>query len=209
MAQQRSSVYGFLSLIYRDEPTIELLRQLKGQEFVSALSDLRIELDLDFLKRTEEELLWDLSVEYTRLFLGPGQHISPHESVHRKGEEGLLWGETTAKVKRFIETSGLKYRSAWKGIPDHISVELEFMQRLIQYEADSWQRKDYPRAIRSLQLQRRFIGGHLLQWIPSFSGLVIREARSDFYRQMAELTEEYIIFEAERIDDLIDGGEGK
>lgn len=197
-AESRSYVYGLLSLVYREEPTTEFLKQIRSPEFVSALNDLGIELGEGFWTRHGEQLLEELVLEYTRLFIGPGRHISPYESVHRE-EEGLLWGSSTVRVKTFIESSGLKYRSDFKGIPDHISVELEFMQKLTRYEAEAWEQQDHNKAIRSLELEKRFIKEHLLQWIPKFSELVIQEARLVFYREMAKLTKEYIIFEAKKL----------
>ncbi len=197
-ARLRSNIYGFLVLLYAQEPGLELLRRLREPGFLKTFQEgSGFHLDENFLIKPEEELLQDLRLEYTRLFLGPDQHISPHESVHRQGE-GLLWGKSTGEVKRFIESSGLEYPLDWEGIPDHISVEFEFMQNLTRYEADAWERKDQVDAKRSQELQKKFIQEHLIQWVPVFADMVMREARLDFYRDMAELMKAYITFEADR-----------
>lgn len=197
-ARSRSNIYGFLALLYAQEPDADLLRRLRGGDLIETLQELGLRFDDNLSTEPEEEALQGLRDEYTRLFLGPAEHISPHESVHRRGE-GLLWGKTTGKIKRFIERSGLEYRPDWKGIPDHISVELEFMQRLTAYEADAWERGDRDKATRSRELQKEFIGEHLIRWIPKFADLVLTKARSDFYRGTAGLTKEYIVFEAENL----------
>ena len=113
VARQRSNVYGLLASVYRQEVNADLLHQVKDPQFLGVLSDLGIQLRSDFLQKPEEDMLDDLAVEYAGLFLGPGGHISPHESVHhQRGDgSGLLWGESTAEVKRFIESTGLSYDS--------------------------------------------------------------------------------------------------
>lgn len=99
-----------------------------------------IHLEEDLTCLNEAKLLEDLAIEYSRLFIGPGRHISPHESVHLKeeGGRGLLWGEAAVKVKKFIEFSGLHYKPEYSGMPGHISVELEFMQIVTQKTGQNW-----------------------------------------------------------------------
>jgi len=83
----------------------------------------------------------DLAVEFTRLFIGPGPHISPHESVNTEThdvKEAALWSAQTVKVKKFIEAAGLEYDDSFSGMPDHVTAELEFMQRLAAKEAEAW-----------------------------------------------------------------------
>ena len=203
MARQRSNVYGLLATVYRQEVTSSLLQQLKDPQFLGVLSDLGIQLGDDFFQRNEEELLEEMAVEYTRLFLGPGKHVSPHESVHLQRDDagqGQLWGESTVEVKKFIESSGLDYRSEYRGLPDHISVELEFMQQVTLREQQAWREEDKDGALYCLKIEKKFIEEHLIRWIPMFCKKVIREAELPFYRAMAALTKQFIEFEKEEID---------
>ena len=82
VARRRSIVYGLLASVYRQEVTSDFLQKIKGLEFWGVLPDLGIQLTSDFFQKPEEELLDDLAVEYTRLFLGPDGHIFSHKSVH-------------------------------------------------------------------------------------------------------------------------------
>ena len=182
-AGQRSNVYGLLATIYRQEVTLELLQQTKDPQFLGLLSGLGIQLGDEFFKKPEQELLEDMAVEYTRLFLGPGKHISPHESVHQQGDDaqhGQLWGETTVEVKKFIESAGLDYRSEYKGLPDHISVELEFMQQVTLREEQAWKEGDKDRALYCLKIEKGFIEEHLVRWVPLFCDKVIKDAELSF-----------------------------
>ena len=205
-ASQRSTIYGLLARVYRKELTPELLRQIKDPQFMGVLSGLGIQLGDEFFSRQEEDLIEDLAVEYTRLFLGPGKHISPHESVHHDiqgGDWGKLWGKSTVEVKVFVETLGLKYKEDDHSIPDHISVEFEMMQKVIEKEAEEWEKGGNDEALSFLKIEKRFIDDHLIQWVPIFCNKVITQADHSFYREIAELTKSFIEFEKENIDAYI------
>ncbi len=205
-ARQRSNIYGLLALVYRKEVTKTLLRHLKDPEFLSVLSNMGARLEDDFLKRPEDELIEDLSIEYTRLFLGPGKHISPHESVHHErgdGDWGQLWGRATVEVKKFIETAGLKYTSSYPGLPDHISVEFEFMREVTRREAHALEENDNDGLLSCLMMENKFIEDHLLKWVPIFCDKIISEAELSFYREIAKITKLFIEFEKEELKGYI------
>ena len=205
LAEYRSSIYGFIAAVYRQEVTSELLRQIKAQQFQEVLSSLGVKLNNGFFQNAEKELLENLAIEYTRLFVGPGKHISPHESVHHKKEgvqSGQLWGELTAQVKNIIESSGLEYESEYTGMPDHISVELEYMQRVIRREVQAWENEDEVTARLCQKNEKKFVDEHLLGWIPDFCEKVIKTAEMPFYREMARLTRSFIEFEKQELKEL-------
>ena len=207
LAGQRGSIYGLLATVYRREMTSDLLHQIKDPQFLGVLSDLGIELNNGFFRKPDKELLEDLAVEYTRLFLGPGKHISPHESVHHKKEgtqSDQLWGESTADVKKIIESSGLEYKTEYTGLPDHISVELEFMQQVILREEQAWQDDDAKTALLCQGNEKKFVDEHLFRWVPEFCEKVITEADLPFYREVARLTRTFIEFEKQELNKLKD-----
>jgi TorA maturation chaperone TorD len=198
VAKNRSDIYGLLASVYRQEVTSDLIQQIKDPQFLGVLSDLGTERLDTFLQKPENELLGDLAVEYARLFLGPGKHISPHESVHHQREDGQwgkLWGASTAEVKKLIEATGLSYSDDFKGLPDHITVEFEFMQQLTLCEEQAWEETDTDKVTTCRQVEKKFIEEHLVRWIPVFCEKVIQEAELPFYRAVAALTRSFIEFE--------------
>lgn len=198
MARQRSDIYGFLAMVYRQEVISDFLEQIKDPRFLGVLSDLGVQFDDDFLQKPEKELLEDLAIEYTRLFLGPGRHISPHESVHHEKDNskwGQLWGDSTVEVKKFVETTGLEYQTDYKGLPDHISVELEFMQQLTLRENQAWEEEDVDGAASCRKIEKKFIEEHMVPWVPAFCDKVMESAGSGFYRGVAGLTKKFVEFE--------------
>ncbi len=198
IAEKRSNIYGFLSTIFKEEVDSELLDQLRDPEFSGVLAGLGVQLDGKFWDKPEEDILLDLAVEYTRLFLGPGKHISPHESVH-KGSEGLLWGDSTVAVNKFYEKCEYGLSPKYKGIPDHIAVELELMQHLTRRESEAWGEGDRVKAMKSRRLQKRFLSEHLTKWAPAFCEKVEGSAELPFYKNFAELTRLFIESEYEEV----------
>ncbi|HEB10287.1 MAG TPA: hypothetical protein ENI06_03625 [Spirochaetales bacterium] len=206
IAEKRINIYGLLSLVYLHEPTEKLVSILRRKDIKYALSEGGINLDLPVNSERCDILLDELAVEYTCLFLGPGKHISPYESVWHN-DHGMLWGKTTSEVKTFIESLGLEYRADWSGLPDHIGVELELMHRLTSREKEAWEQQNKKTAYLCLEIEKRFIEEHVIQWVPAFCQKVIEESSLNFYRQLALLTKQFIEFDRGQIKALLTEGE--
>ena len=200
-ARFRSNIYGLLAAVFREEPGTALIRELRDPQLSGVFSELGVDLGEEFCTTPENQLIDILGLEFTRLFIGPDSHISAHESIFAEMDNGVgaLWGETTVAVKNFIETTGLDYKPEFNGVPDHVSVELEFMQKLAEWEADKWHQNDRENAEFCLKVQRMFLEQHPLSWLPQFCDVVIEQADIRFYAAMAELTQNYLEFEQQGI----------
>jgi TorA maturation chaperone TorD len=183
-AKSRSEIYGLLTAVFREEPTEAFIKELRGPRLSGAFSDMDVELGEAFYSDSDTGLMEELAVEFTRLFIGPGPHVSAHESifVEMDGDTRGLWGARTVEVKNFIETAGLDYEPEFTGLPDHISVELEFMQKLTAWEAGKWIQKDRKSAAYCLTVQRMFLEQHLFCWLAKFCDAVMIQAEIPFYR---------------------------
>jgi TorA maturation chaperone TorD len=202
-AMQRSNIYGFLARAYRKELTPDMLDQLKDSSFTEVFSDMDVKLGDEFFSQPADELLEALAIEYTRLFLGPGSHISPHESIHYErddGDWGRHWGASTVEVKKFVESLGLKYKETDKSIPDHISVEMEIMQKVIEKEGEAWGKDKGDEALHFLKIEKMFMEDHLDKWVHQFCDKVVSSAELSFYREIAKLTKSFIAFEKDEIN---------
>jgi len=197
--EYRTNTYGFLSIVYLREPTGEFIKSLIESNILDVMNKSDLRLDKTINNDVSDKHLNDLVLEYTRLFIGPGKHIAPYESVYRDNENAL-WSETTVEVKNFIELSGLEYSGSWSGLPDHIGVELEFMQKLTSHENEAWTNNNKNTAIRCLEFEKKFIDKHLSQWVPIFCDKVKEVSRTAFYGEIAELTRQFIEFDRELID---------
>lgn len=211
MAASRSDVYSLLAAAFRAEPSAAFLAQLRSPGFAAVLESLDRSFGDDFHDTPSEKLVEDLSIEYTRLFIGPGPHVSPHESMNLEfgspGDAGL-WGPQTVKVKKFIEAAGLTQDASFTGMPDHVSAELEFMQRLAEKEALAWAEQDDAAAANILKIEERFFDEHLSQWVSRFCEKVIAASDHPFYVGFAEILKEFLEYERGRFRASSAGGEG-
>lgn len=191
-ARERSNLYGFLSGVYRAEPTAALIKEIKAPAFQEALEATGAGEAILPNGDEAESLLEDLAVEYTRLFIGPGDHVAPYAAVYLGGEGASLWGPETAWVKNFIEAAGFDYRPDYHDLPDHIAVELEFMREITANEGAAVERGDQALAEMLRRIEEEFLTDHLAKWVPAFCSQVRDRAALPFYRVMARLTEGFI-----------------
>ena len=112
IAEDRANSYGFLSIVYLQEPTREFIKSLRESNILDVLNRSDLRFDKTINDDVNDKHLNNLVLEYTRLFIGPSKHIVPYESVYRDNENAL-WSETTIEVKKFIESSGLEYSHTW------------------------------------------------------------------------------------------------
>ncbi len=200
MATARANVYGLLADVFREEPSEALLSKLRRPEFSGALHALNLSLDEMFEGSSHVQLVEDLALEFTRLFIGPGPHISPHESMHTEalfGEQKSLWSAQTVEVKKFMAAAGLKVDDSFSGMPDHLTAEFEFMQQLLLKEAEAWANEEHELGANILKIEKRFYDEHLSQWVSNFCDRVIDETGHPFYKQFAEVTKGFIDFECQ------------
>lgn len=200
MANARANVYGLLAEIYREEPSVSLLTKLREPEFSTVLQNLGLSPQDMFEETSPGRLAEDLALEFTRLFLGPGPHLSPNESMHveaRFGESNAYWSKQTVEVKKFMEAAGITLAEDFCGMPDHISAEFEFMQMLLEKEAQAWNTDDEDLAANVQQVQKMFYDEHLSRWVDNFCDKVIGEAKTVFYAEMAAMTKAFMAFEGE------------
>ena len=164
-AWARSQLYGLLARVFRAEPDAALLEHMKGPEVLAALGRDGARLAAFLDARSKEALIAELGEEHTRLFLGPGAHVSLHESALVRREGGLLWGAETADVAAFMREAGFDLPARSGMIPDHLSVELEFMAHLCREEAQAF--RDGAEALQrnARSWQGEFLRRHLGKWV--------------------------------------------
>ncbi len=198
-ALERSHLYRLLAAIFRQEPGDELIERLRSAHLKELLLQSGFELGDDFASKPLDVAKEELAEEFTHLFLGPGKHISPHESVQLPNGSGTLWGPESVLVKRFIEAAGFEYDDGFSAIADHVSVELDFLALLTQIEADSWQSGDIAAGVNALEWQQDFIARHASKWMPGFCAKVKEGAELAFYPIFAGLLDGFLASEQEEI----------
>lgn len=205
LTKHRCDTYGFLSAMFRQELTAEQIKEMRDAGVLNLFVEAGAKIDLNFFDRPAEKIEDDLAIEFTALFIGPGKHINPYESIYvpdSTGRVGQYWGECTSDFKNWVEHYGLNLSKKFESIPDHVSVELEFMQKVVEQEYLALQRSDDKTAERCMETERAFFNKHIIKWLPLFFNRVIEAASLDFYREVARVGKDFIADEEE----LLNGG---
>ena len=206
-ASDRSNCYGLLALVFRDTPTPEVVEQLRTPPLADALNGLGYDAAKD-LAGDLEEVTRRLHQEYSQAFIGPGGHVPLFGSVHHQ-DEGELWGDSTVKMKKFIDATGLSFEGNWDSIPDHIAIQLELMQRLAAHEAELWSQKASAASQQAesidkqlhtcIEVEEQFLRDHLCTWAPGFCDRVVEAATGLFYREIAALTSSFVLADLDHV----------
>lgn len=206
-AGERSRLYNALGLAFQP-PTPERLQAVLRSEDglpnicrrLTKLNPLLSGLDAFNLWRAAgDESQWpcyeDLAGDYARLIGGPGRVIAPpYESVYRDSR-GWVMGEWAVDVKRAYEDAGLALSDSFTELPDHIAAELSFMAYLCGQEKDAWEEGDVAAVQRSADRQAAFLKKHLSQWVSPFTERIVRNARTDVFRNVARLLRSFVELE--------------
>ena len=123
-----------------------------------------------------ENLIEDLQIEYTRLFINDFPHLTspPYESYYRSAG-GLLNDETSDEVVSFYNRCGYSFQEKTE-LPDHIAIELEFMGLLLNDDMNA----EYD----------EFLNEHFRKWFPFFKKRVFENSRHPFYKAIVEMIPE-------------------
>ena len=193
--ESRQGLYRFFGRLLSREINQQLLDELRTPAFAAAMTGLGIRLDE--LTHDDDSILEQLAIEFTRLFLGPGKHVSPHESV-QIGQNGILNDATTVQVSRFIEVAGYQFKTDSKRYPDHICSEFEFMEALIGKQAEALADGDLEETETSQMLQDEFIQRHLVHWVPQFCDEIEQSAKLPLYKAVGRAVSAFIKMENEQ-----------
>ncbi|TAN46075.1 MAG: dehydrogenase [Nitrospirae bacterium] len=145
-------------------------------------------MDKALVKLSDE----DLAVEYARLFVGPFElQAPPYGSFYMENEKRLM-GDSTIEAVRIYEEEGLVIDGDFKELPDHITVELEFMYYLCCKKADAITAKDTEAARKFSTKQRFFHEKFISKWVPGFCERIKTCADNSFYVSLAECLSAFV-----------------
>lgn len=150
-----------------------------------------------------DKLLHALRAEATWLFVGAAEPaVSPYEGVWRAGDDGvqalLFVNPHSMAVERFCRACGLGQPEGVNEPLDHVATELELLQYLASLEAgialpaaDGPALGELPGGSAAAAYDR-FLGEHVLAWMPRLADAVAEKTRLPFYRAAAALLSAYL-----------------
>ena len=150
-----------------------------------------------------EILLDDLKREYYRLFSDTGSEriplmesfykpwtMDPHCSLPFAAERGFLMGDSAIHLLTIYQQCGLEIAAPFRGMPDHIIIELEFLSHLYQ--------KANGREIKI------FMEDHL-DWIDHLKKSCKKANAHLFYTSLIDILNFFINTEKKRLEKKCDG----
>lgn len=190
----RAAPYGLLARLFNreiDEGLLEGLRALPFPEDTGSASfDEANRLMGSYLAAAGEHTRTELAVDFARLFVVRRRSTRtapyPNESVHTS-EEHLVMDRARDEVRALYRAEGLQASDAVRLGEDHIALELEFMQVMVERAATACNEGDEEELCRLLDVQAAFLDDHLLNWVPAFAATMEETAQTDFYRGLAKL----------------------
>ena len=207
VAAGRARTYGVLSALYTTAPARDVAAMIRAGGLVAGgasvpLSTAANDLSDAFREAATQGLDNELAAEHTRLFVLPCG-VMPHESMYLDVNK-RLGGRVTAGVQRYYENAGAQLTRACLELPDHMGVELEFMNFLCDIEAQLRKQSDVAGLQRCLGFQHDFLTEHLLRWYQPLCERVLRDSSSGAYRALARLTTAFLDAEGALVPRLID-----
>lgn len=199
VATARAKTYAVLAALYSAPPADGLASRIRagglvveGGAALCAAADALTEA----FRRAAADGLTDSEIiaEHTRLFALPSG-VVPHESYYMDKNQ-RVGGHVTAAVSRYYAAAAAELTGACLELPDHIGVELEFMQFLCDIEKQFWIEPNGEGLQRCLDFQSGFLVEHLLCWHRDLCGKIQSETSLEIFRALATLTVEFL--EAER-----------
>jgi TorA maturation chaperone TorD len=216
----RRNLYSFLARVYAKEVDVEFLRGLKGKRefFLASAHDPEVEgteLADGFRELAEyvgtlrddelEKARLELAVEYAGVFLGAWKGVAhPSESAYET-EGRLIMQKPRDEVLAEFRSMGLQKSEDFAEPEDHIALELQFMAHMSEKTGSALTVGKYADARKYLEIQKGFLEGHLVWWVPKLTVDIIKVARQGFYKAIAKITNGYIHIDKSILNELLDG----
>jgi TorA maturation chaperone TorD len=179
--QTRVYLYAFLSRVFSnplDEKLIDDLRQNK--QILSIIGDKSLEY---FEKNSTEVVEDNLNVDFSSIFLMSSQ---PIESIVIDSKDEVLVGLQNPVMQFYFQNNyDLNLLNTHIQTPDHLAIELSFMQNLVQSD--------------EFFVQKEFMEKHLLKWLPGYLLAIKDMANSIFYQELFDFFLEFLFKDYETI----------
>jgi DMSO reductase family type II enzyme chaperone len=160
-------------------------------------------MDMSFLKQlswaTELGSAEDIiGMEYTRLF-ALNVHCPQYEADY-SGHSSFHWSQVISSVSSMYSVFGVQLGEGVAERPDHIAVELDFMNLLTVREARAHELNKRERTRVYRQAEKIFFASHLARWGVGFARRLKEETRLDFYNGIGLLLETFLYAEGRRLN---------
>lgn len=172
-----------------------------NQKFDHGLEDMK-----KYLSKRNTGTRQELAVDFTGAFAGTssfeGRVAVPYRSVFTS-DEGLLMQEGCMEAYRTYKSEAVRKRKGMDWPEDHLSIMLQFLSLMSTKAADALRSGNREEAVRRIEISRQFAEFQLDDWTGEFFELAGKIVRTRFYRGVLEMTEGYLAFDRELLDDVL------
>lgn len=197
----RGDIYRYLSACFCLPQREMLIQESAIENLTSALeqvcpeaADYSIKMRKAMLEEKEESM----TVEYTKLFVGPFELLAPPYGSYYLDRRKRVMGDSTMQVLEMYKKMNLSFDEDFKEMPDHVAVELEFMYFLIEKESQALDQSNLKLLLICTEIKEIFFNQFLLKWMPSFCRRIKDNTQSKFYDALADCALIYLENEKER-----------
>jgi TorA maturation chaperone TorD len=189
----RAFVFDALSRLL-DYPDADLMDQIRDAAYIenfevalqkAGIGDDAVSFCASLTEVNSGHLLLSLQKEYTHLcFASKPRRVHLFESVYRTGK---LMQDCTFDIARLYYDAGLCISDDFDLLPDHISLELEFMSYLGLQESQALSSGDTSKAAYARDLQQKVLTHHLIFFATRLSEAFQAHGRSSFYQTIGRM----------------------
>lgn len=113
----------------------------------------------------------ELQEAYTWLFVAAagGQPCCPPYASYYLDPDRRAAGWIPLALEQEYRSTGMTVSPLFRGTPDHLAVELEYMATLCSREAEAWEQGATRDTRTILRRERRFVERFLCTWLPAFA----------------------------------------
>ena len=125
---------------------------------------------------SREEDVRDVSVEFTRLFVGPpSPAAAPWETMYRTGGH-VGFGSATVEMQKRLEQLHLKVSNENRQYADHIGLELLYLSELVRRASEGDE---------ECAREASAFAAKMGEWVPKLRERISREAPGGYYEGVA------------------------
>jgi len=175
MENSRLYTYAFLSRMFADVLDVAIIKELR--ENSDMLELLGKETKDFFQSKSDEEIEELANVDFTSVFI---MHTHPVESAIYDNSKDIVTGLENP-VLQFYMDYGYDVNMNMSHImaPDHMAIEIGFMQNLVQ-------QNDWP-------AQKKFMQMHIMNWMPPFLMACEEMFDTPLYRDLCSFATEFFV----------------
>jgi TorA maturation chaperone TorD len=199
----RTELVDFVIEVFWDVPDREFVERLLADEVTVPDQRVNDALDDGFETLTQfveanrgrdvDDVVEELEVEYTSVFVGPRPPVLPHESYYRDDTDYL--GQGLADVEASYAAAGWNPPEDYAEENDFVAVELAFLRWVIGRQATG--------AEEAFGYERVFLDEHLTTWVDDFVADLLEETDNELFRAAALVLQGLVEFEDELVAQMV------